>query len=101
MFNVNLSGNWYALLGGGLMYNISARDLNSVTYGTDITAQTNRLQPYLGLGVSSISDNERGTIEYGAQLRFQVRDIWVDDYAPLVNFNAHMLTADFVIRYFF
>lgn len=101
MFNVNLSGNWYALVGAGLLFNISARDLNNVTYGTDITTQTNRLQPYLGLGISSISESNKGFLEYGIQLRYQVRDIWINDYAPLENFNAHLISADFVIHYYF
>lgn len=101
MFNVNLSGNWYALVGTGLLFNLSARDLNSVTFGTDITSQTNRLQPYLGLGVCSISESNKGLLEYGVQLRYQVRDIWINDYAPLENFNAHLISADFVIHYYF
>ena len=101
MFNVNLSGNWYALVGTGLLFNLSTRDLNSVTFGTDITSQTNRLQPYLGLGVCSISESNKGLLEYGIQLRYQVRDIWINDYAPLENFNAHLISADFVIHYYF
>lgn len=101
MFNVNLSDNWYALIGTGLLLNLSARDLNSVTFGTDITPQTNRLQPYLGVGVCSISESNRGLLEYGVQLRYQVRDIWISDYAPLENFNAHLISADFVLHYYF
>ncbi len=101
MFNVNLTGHWYALVGAGLLYNLSARDLNAVTFGTDITSQTNRLQPYLGLGISSLNERDRGLLEYGVQLRYQVRDIWINDYAPLENFNAHLISADLVIHYYF
>ena len=101
MFNVNLIDDWYALVGGGVLFNLSARDLNSVTFGTDITTQTNRLQPYLGIVVSSLKEKSRGLLEYGIQLRYQVRDIWISDYAPLENFNAHLISADLVIHFYF
>jgi len=100
MFNVNLSGDWYGLLGAGLLYNLSVRDLNS-TIGTDVTAVTNRLQPYLGLGVSTIRSNDYGYFEYGIQLRYQFRDMWDKNYAPLVDFNSHLISGDFIFRYFF
>ncbi len=100
MFNINLSGDWYGLIGGGLMYNLAVRDLNS-TIGTDVTAVTNRFQPYLGLGVSTIRSNDYGFFEYGVQVRYQIRNSWDSGYAPLADYNAHLISGDFIFRFFF
>lgn len=100
MFNINLTGNWYALAGAGVLYNLAVRDLNYVG-GSDVTGVSNQFQPYLGLGVSSIIERGSGFFEYGAKIRYQVRNIWNEDYPAIDGYNSRLISIDFVLQYFF
>lgn len=99
MLNIHLRGSFYAMAGSGLAYNLAVRDLNA--QGNDLTGNTNRLQPYLGLGVNSLMEKDFGNIELGALLRFQVLNIWKKNYLPFQGYSQHLAPLEFVFRYYF
>lgn len=100
MFNIHLSGKLYAMVGSGVVYNASVRDLN-VLQGNDLSSVTNRVIPYLGLGLNSFIDKDFGYFEVGVQGRYQLLDIWKSTYLPQENFNSHLVSLDFIFRYYF
>ena len=101
VFNMHLSGNLYAMAGTGLVYNLTARDLNNITFGTDVSAVTNSLQPELALGINSFVEKGSGEFEFGVLGRYQILDIWKNDYLPMEPFNSHIISLDLLLRYYF
>lgn len=100
MFNLHMSGTLYGMVGTGVVYNLSVRDLN-VLQGSDLSNVTNSVQPYLGVGINSLLDKDYGKIEVGVMARYQLLDIWKDDYLPQEPFNSHLASLDFIFRYYF
>lgn len=101
VFNMHLSGNLYAMAGAGLVYNLTVRDLNNITFGTDMSSVTNALQPELALGINSFVDKGNGKLEFGVLGRYQILDIWKNDYLPMEPFNSHLISLDLLLRYYF
>jgi hypothetical protein len=100
MFNIHLSGPLYAMVGTGVVYNMSVRDLN-ILAGSDLSDQSNNVQPYVGLGINSLIEKDFGYFEVGVQGRYQLLDIWKSTYEPEENFNSHLASLDLVLRYYF
>ncbi len=100
MFNFHLSGTLYGMAGTGVVYNFAVRDLN-ISQGTDLTGVTNNVQPYLGLGLNSLIEKDFGFFEVGVQGRYQLLDIWKNTYAKQEDFNSHLVSLDFIFRYYF
>lgn len=99
MFSSSLKGQWYGMYGVGVGYNLSVRDLNLVG-GNDVSGLTNRIQPYLGLGLSSFVEKGKGNLEIGVLGRYQLLDIWNKDYPPAESVTSHLLSVDFIFRFY-
>ena len=99
MFNFHLSGSFYAMAGTGVNYNLRVTDLNSVQSAV-VTDLTNKVQPYLGLGVNSLMEKDFGTFEVGVLGRYQLLDIWQADKKPFQSINSHLLTIELLLRFY-
>jgi hypothetical protein len=98
-FNINVREDWFAILGGGIDYNFSARD---VAFGTSATINsiTNSVQPFLTLGVNNARELTNHLFEIGLQGRIQLLDIWNKDYLFTEVTASHLLSLDLVLRFY-
>ncbi len=97
--NSNLKKSWYAMWGAGVVYNFSVRDLN-IQGGSDLSGFSNRIQPYLGLGINTLLERDFGYFELGVLGRYQLLDIWTKDYPPAEAVTSHLLSIDFLLRFY-
>lgn len=99
MFNINMTGNWYGMLGTGAIYHLSSRDLNAVG-GTDVSELTNNVQPYIGVGINTLAERGNHFFELGVLGRYQVLDVWNSQYEPAEILTSHILSLDFLMRFY-
>ncbi|WP_070138474.1 outer membrane beta-barrel protein [Crocinitomix algicola] len=100
LFNIHMSGQYYGLLGGGVAYNLRVADLNAAL-GTNLTGVSNRIQPYLSVGINNLMEKDFGLLEIGILGRYQLLDIWKSSYQPYENISSHLVSLDLLFRYYF
>lgn len=99
MFNYAVTDGWYAIFGGGVNYNVFNQSWVS-GIGINISNQTNKLQPYVGAGVSTMMHRDKGSFELGAQARFHLINIWADGTVNAMDFKNKILSFDLILRYY-
>lgn len=95
-----LSGGWNFLAGGGLnycIYNNQWTQLGSI----NISAATNKVQPYLAAGVSTLMDRGNGMFELGLMGRYHFIDLYNGETTfSDPDFKNWIFSADLVLRYY-
>lgn len=99
MLSSNVKGNWYAMYGLGINYNLWTRVLN-LAGGADVSELTHKVQPYLGIGLNRLIEQSKGVFEVGILGRLQLRDIWNKTYAPSKSVTSKLLSLDLLLRYY-
>lgn len=97
--NIGLAENWLYSYGGGVKYNLNSRRY-SLGYWTNVNALTNKIQPYLSLGLHYNSSSSK-SLQFGTILKYHVLDVWKKEQQNFNNSNTHLFIIDFSIKYFF
>lgn len=98
MFNLALSGSWYASFGAGLKYNF----LNQAWSGfsVDISSQINSFQPYFGGGVNTLIERDKGVFEFGIQGRYHFIQLLNETAPQSTDFSSNILSLDLILRFY-
>ncbi len=98
MFNLALSDTWYGVFGTGVNYNVFNQAWSG--FSVDISSQINSFQPYIGAGVNTLLERDKGVFEFGVQGRFHFIQL-LNENAPQSNdFSSNILSLDLLLRFY-
>ena len=98
MFNIALNGNWYGAVGGGVNYNVFNQAWSG--FSVDISNQINSFQPYIGAGVNTLLERDKGVFEFGIQGRFHFIQLLNDTAPQATDFSSNILSLDLILRFY-
>lgn len=99
MLDYALTDSWHALFGAGLNYNFM--NVQWTPQGKlSLDSQTNRFQPYIGVGLSTLMDRDAGVFELGAQARYHFIDMYKDGWFSDEDFTDRIISFDVILRYY-
>ena len=98
-FNFKLVSTLFWSTGGGINYQFRAQVFN---YGNNISISnnTNPFQPYVSLGIGSLSQRGNGLFELGIQTRYHFVDMWKKSYPLYDAVSSKVLSFDLVMRFY-
>lgn len=97
--NFDLISSWFISTGTGLNYTFRSRVF---TPGSNISiaSSVNPFQPYLSLGVGSLSSRGNGMFELGIQARYHFLDAWRKSYPLYDVTSSKIISLDLVMRFY-
>ena len=98
--NFDLISSWYLSAGTGLNYLFRSRVFS---YGNSISIANsiNPFQPYLSLGIGTLSQRGNGLFDLGLQARYHFIDAWRKSYPLYDVTSSKILSIDIVMRFYF
>jgi hypothetical protein len=100
IFNYNVTGNWYAMGGAGVNFNFMVRSIIP-GIAADVSAVTNNVQPYVGIGANNLKELNNGKLELGLLAKYFLIDIYNKDYPPSATISSHLVSLDVFFRIYF
>lgn len=98
MFNLGLNGNWYGAFGAGINYNVFNQAWSG--FSVDISSEINSFQPYVGAGVNTLIERDKGVFEFGIQGRFHFLQLLNDTAPQATDFSSNILSLDLLLRFY-
>ncbi|UKN02659.1 PorT family protein [Paracrocinitomix mangrovi] len=100
MMSYGVTDAWYLNFGLGINYNFYNRQWTS--FGTlDLGSVTNKFQPYTGLGLSTLLEQDKGTFELGVLGRFHFIDMYKPSTFSAEEFKNYIISLDLILRMYF
>ena len=99
-YQVKLVSSWSATFGSGLDFlfrSVNVNPSNTLSIGNSI----NPVQPYLSLGVNSMSEGGSGFFELGLQMRYHFLDLWKKSYFLYDVTSSKIISMDLLMRFYF
>lgn len=96
----NVTKNWYFNYGGGVNYNFSVNSW-SAGFNQSVKDQTNKIQPNLLLGISSLTKRTNNWFDLGFNMRLFFIDIWKKGTTNYETQTNKLLVFDFSMKYLF
>ncbi|MBI3133078.1 MAG: outer membrane beta-barrel protein [Bacteroidetes bacterium] len=97
--NFDLVANWFISAGTGMNYLFRSRIFTPGS-NVSIAGSINAIQPYLSLGIGSISSRGGGLFELGAQARYHFLDAWKKTYPLHEVTTSNFISLDLVMRFY-
>lgn len=94
-----LIDNLHLQAGGGFNYNFRSRTFTPGN-NIDISNSANPVQPYLSLGINTISERNMGMFDLGFQIKYHILDMWKKSYPIYDVTSSKIMTAELQMRFY-